>query len=228
MGFFADLKTKREAKKAQRQFDLELSEWSVENKALTSALEIFSAAAKGDQPEDHQLVQKSGELVLWTGTAIFHEAGRTPSRYVGASSGFSIPIVAGIRYRVGATKGSIIPGDEMQIEKEAGLVKLTNQRLIFAGSANTCEWLFSKFLSAGSNPTHNDFLFAVSNRKKTAGLRFSMEDGRHFAHLFALALYAFENGVPATVTAIKKELIENQEQKPKLILPASKPKEIKG
>jgi hypothetical protein len=55
-----------------------------------------------------------------------------------------------------------------------------------------------------------------------------MEDGRHFAHLFALALYAFENGVPATVTAIKKELKENEEQKPKLILPASKPKEIKG
>ena len=228
MGFFADLKTKRAAKKAQAVYELEMYEWDLENKALTSALDIFSAAAKGDQPEDHQLVQKSGELVLWTGTAIFHEAGRTPSRYVGASSGFSIPIVAGIRYRVGATKGSIIPGDEMQIEKEAGLVKLTNQRLIFAGSANTCEWLFSKFLSAGSNPTHNDFLFAVSNRKKTAGLRFSMEDGRHFAHLFALALYAFENGVPATVTAIKKELKESEEKKPKLILPVSKPKEIKG
>ena len=110
MGFFADLKTKREAKKAQRQFDLEMREWSVENKALTSALDIFSGAAKGDQPEDHQLVQKAGELVLWTGTAIFHEAGRTPSRYVGGSSGFSIPIVAGIRYRVGSTRGTLIPG----------------------------------------------------------------------------------------------------------------------
>jgi len=228
MGFFADLKTKRAAKKAQAVYELEMYEWDLENKALTSALDIFSGAAKGDEPDDNQLVQKAGELVLWTGTAIFHEAGRTPSRYVGASSGFSIPIVAGIRYRVGATKGSIIPGDEMQIEKEAGLVKLTNQRLIFAGSANTCEWLFSKFLSAGSNPTHNDFLFAVSNRKKTAGLSFSPEDGKAFAHLIALALYSFEKGIPATVTAIKKELKESEEKKPKLILPASKPKEIKG
>jgi hypothetical protein len=115
----------------------------------------------------------------------------------------------------------------VQIEKEAGLVKLTNQRLIFAGSANTCEWLFSKFLSAGSNPSRDDFLFAVSNRKKTAGLSFSPEDGKAFAHLIALALYSFEKGIPATVTAIKKELKESEEKKPKLILPAM-PKEIKG
>ena len=33
-----------------------------------------------------------GELVLWTGNAIYHEAGRTASRYVGGSQGFSIPL----------------------------------------------------------------------------------------------------------------------------------------
>jgi hypothetical protein len=67
MGFFADLKTKREAKKAQRIYQLELAEWDRENKVLSEALEIFEGAAKGDEPDDTSLVQKKGELVLWVG-----------------------------------------------------------------------------------------------------------------------------------------------------------------
>lgn len=222
MGFIADFKAKRAAKKAQAQFDLALNDWNLEHQALTTSLDIFTGAAKGDEPEDNQLVQKAGELVLWSGSAVFHEAGRTPSRYVGSSQGFSIPIVAGVRYRVGSTRGTLIPGDEMQMEKEIGLVKLTNQRLIFAGSANAAEWQFAKFLSAGTNPARNDFIFAVSNRKKTSGLRFSNEDGIAFGRLFALALYSYEKGIPATIKAIKEELKEIESKKPKLILPTAK------
>ena len=221
MGFFADLKAKRAAKKAQAQYELQLSEWNLDNQALTTALDIFNNASKGEEPSDGNLVQKAGELVLWSGEAIFHEAGRTPSRYVGRSSGISIPIVAGVRYRVGSTSGTLIPGDEMQMEKERGLVKLTNQRLIFAGSVNTAEWSFAKFLSAGTNPSRDDYLFAVSNRKKTSGLRFAPTDGVTFGRIFALALYAYEKGVPATIKAIKAELKESESNKPKLILPSA-------
>ena len=224
MGFFADLKAKRAAKKAQAQYELALSDWNLEHQALTTALDIFTNASKGDQPDDNQLVQKAGELVLWSGTATFHEAGRTPSRYVGRSQGISIPIVAGVRYRVGTSAGTLIPGDEMQMEKERGAVKVTTQRLIFTGSVNASEWAFAKFLSAGTNPTRDDYLFAVSNRKKTSGLRFTPEDGIIFGRIFALALYAFENGVPSTIKAIKEELKESEESKPKLTITNTAPK----
>jgi hypothetical protein len=228
MGFFADFKAKRAAKKAQALFDLQLNDWNLEHQALLTSLDIFTGAAKGDEPEDNQLVQKAGELVLWSGSAVFHEAGRTPSRYIGSSQGFSIPIVAGVRYRVGSTRGTLIPGEEMQMEKEVGLVKLTNQRLIFAGSANAAEWQFAKFLSAGTNPARNDFIFAVSNRKKTSGLRFSNEDGIAFSRLLALALYSYENGIPATIKEIKSAIKEIESQKPKLLLPPAKSKEIQS
>ncbi len=108
------------------------------------------------------------------------------------------------------------------MEKEVGLVKLTNQRLIFAGPNNAAEWQFSKFLSAGTNPDRNDFIFAVSNRKKTSGLRFSDEDGIAFSRLLALALYSYENGIPATIKEIKSAIKEIEGQKPKLILPTRK------
>ena len=220
MGFIADFKARRAAKRAQAQFELETYQWQSELELLNTALDIFTNAAKGDEPEDHQLVQKKGELVLWTGQAIFHEAGRAPSTYKGGSAGVSIPVVAGVRLRVGQFSGTVIPGQEMQIDKEAGLVKLTNQRLIFAGSLNTTEWSFAKMLSAARNEEGNDFIIGVSNRKKTSGLKFSAADGKAFARLFALALYAYENGIPETIKEIKSEITRRNKEKPKLVLPS--------
>ena len=224
MGFWSDLKAKRAAKKAQALFDSQLHDWNQEHQVLQHALDIFAGAANGEEPSDNNLVQKKGELILWTGTAIFHEAGRTPTRYTGRSQGFSIPIVAGIRYRVGSMAGQIVPGEEMQMDKEQGMVKLTNQRLIFVGPNNSSEWTFAKFLAASSNPSRDDYLFAVSNRKKTSGLKFSSQDGIAFSRLLALALYAYENGLPATVKAIKGEIKDIETSKPKLILAPSKTK----
>ena len=227
MGFIADFKARRAAKRAQAQFELETYQWQSELDLLNNALDIFTNAAKGDEPEDHQLVQKKGELVLWTGQAIFHEAGRTPSTYKGGSAGVSIPVVAGVRVRVGQFSGTVIPGQEMQIDKEAGLVKLTNQRLIFAGSLNTTEWSFAKMLSAARNEEGNDFIIGVSNRKKTSGLKFSASDGKAFARLFALALFAYENGIPETIKEIKSEITRRNKEKPKLVSTA-RTKQSKG
>ena len=227
MGFFANFKVKRAAKRAKKVYESELNEWEKENNVLTKALDIFTGAAKGDEPNDNSLVQKKGELVLWSGNGIYHEAGRTPSKYVGGSTGFSIPIVAGIRFRVGSFQGRVVPGDEMQLDKDSGMVKITNQRLIFTGPLSTAEWSYSKLLSTFSNPERNDFIFGVSNRKKSSGLKFSNEDGYAFAHLFALALHSYENTIPETIKAIKKELTESSEKKPKL-LGTSGVKEIEG
>lgn len=227
MGLLANFKAKRAAKKAQAIYELEQYEWEQENRVLNAALDIFTSALKGEEPNDLSLAQKKGELFLWSGNAIYHEAGRTASTYVGGSSGFSIPLVAGIRYRVGSFKGRVVPGEEMQIDKDSGMVKLTNQRLIFTGPLATSEWAFTKLLSSFSNPERTDFIFGVSNRKKSSGLRFTAEDGYAFAHLFALALHSYENTIPETIKAIKKELTESSEKKPKL-LGSGGVKEIEG
>jgi hypothetical protein len=228
MGFLENLKAKRAAKKAQQKYELELTQWQEEERILTNALEIFTSAANGKEPDDQSLVQKDGEFVIWTGNAVFHEAGRTPSRYVGGSSGFSIPIVAGIRYRVSATRGTLIPGESMQMDKDQGFVKLTNQRLIFAGSLETSEWAFNKILSVAKTETGNDFLIGVSNRKKTSGLRFPASDAQFFSRIFAMALYAYEEGIPATVKTIKNEIQQLAAEKPVLAIESTSKKSIEN
>ena len=221
MGFIASFKANRAIKKAKAAYESALYEWDRENDVLTQALDIFTDASSGSEPDDHSLAQKKDELVLWTGQGIYHVAGRTPSTFSGGSQGFSIPLVAGIRFRVGSFKGQMTPGVEMQMDKDQGMVKLTNQRLIFSGPIATTEWAFSKLLSSFSNPDRDDFIFGVSNRQKSSGIRFTPQDGYAFAHLFALALYSYEKGIPATIKAIKDELKEGTGDKPKLLLPPS-------
>ena len=58
MGFIANFKAKRAAKKAQAIYELEQNEWEQENRVLNAALDIFTSALKGEEPNDLSLAQK--------------------------------------------------------------------------------------------------------------------------------------------------------------------------
>ena len=81
--------------------------------------------------------------------------------------------------------------------------------------------VIAKPLSPFSIPDRDDLIFGVLNRQKSSSFRFTLQDGYAFAHLFALALYSYEKGIPATINAIKDELEEGAGDKPKLVLPPS-------
>ena len=77
----------------------------------------------------------------------------------------------------------------MQLDKEQGFVKLTNQRLIFSDSIARTEWAFTILLSAVRTEDGNGFLIGALNRKKTSGLRISKVGGPYLTRLFAMAPY---------------------------------------
>ena len=169
-------------------------------------------------------MQKAGEIVLWRGQGQFHETGKTAGHYEGSSQGVSIPIVAGIRYRVGATRGTFVSGNEIQVYKEVGDVVLTTDRLMFNGMMNTKEWDFSKWNGAATSSDENDYIFHVSNRQKTSGILFQGQDGREFNRFLAQALNAAEGGIAVVkpgVAKVLKELAEDEPKKPVLELPSA-------
>jgi hypothetical protein len=64
MGFFADLKAKRAAKRAQSVFDAELNDWNHEQEILTNALDIFTGAANGEKMQmdkEHGMVKLTNQ-----------------------------------------------------------------------------------------------------------------------------------------------------------------------
>ena len=62
---------------------------------------------------------------------------------------------------------------------------------------------------------------------KASGLGFTEFDDKAFARLFALALFAYENGIPATIKEINSEITGCNKEKPKLVLTDSA-KQSKG
>jgi len=219
MGWIAQMKANKADKKAQEAYALAHSEWETEIAIYNKALTAFQAAEKGEDSVANHVVQKHGEKALWTASAIFHEVGKTPSRYVGGSSGISIPITKGVRYRTSSTRGTIIPGTEYQMDKDQGIALITTTRVIFTGGLKTQEWLIENILGANRNENETDFTINVSNRQKPSGLRFNELDGKEFGRFLALAMSAVESGLPEMIQQLEDLKIKLNSEEPHLVLP---------
>jgi hypothetical protein len=132
-------------------------------------------------------------------------------------------LFAGVRYRVGAQRGTFVSGDPIQVYKEVGDVVLTTDRVLFNGMMNTKEWAFAKWNGAAASTDETDYIFHVSNRQKTSGILFSREDGRLFNRFLAQALNCEEEGIESvfkSLDGVLKDLAEDEPKKPVLALPA--------
>jgi len=214
MGFFAKLKAKRKFKRDQKAYAIAHSDWQTDIEIFKKIKEVFLLAAKGEDAEVNQTIQKAGEIVLWRAQGQFHEAGRGAGSYQGSSQGLSIPVVAGIRYRVGATRGTYVSGDPIQKYGEVGDVILTTDRVLFNGMFNTREWAFAKWNGAAASADETDYIFNVSNRQKTSGVLFGERDGREFNRFLSCALIAAEYGIDRVITEVDKNMKELEEDKP--------------
>ena len=224
MGFWADRKAKRVFKDAMRGYEFDHAKWAHDIEIFKKIKSAFESAIKGDDAVSNLTVQKSGEIVIWSGQGQYHEAGRTPGQYVGGSQGLSIPLVAGIRYRVGAIRGTFVPGDAVQAYKEVGDVILSTERIMFNGMYNTKEWALAKLNGAATSDDESDYIFHVSNRQKTSGILFDLSVGREFNRFLAQAIDAAENGLASVITTVDKVLIdlaEDEPKKPELIVPSA-------
>jgi hypothetical protein len=194
MSWFANFKAKRAAKKAVKAHAYALAEWQEDVATLEKIITVITAASNGEDSVPNTLMQQPGEHTLWSATGIFHEAGRTPSQYAGGSTGVSIPVGGGVRFKVGAQRGTIIPGAEMQMDKDQGVVMLTNERLVFVGPVKSQEWKFDKLLMLSTTDDESDYFISVSNRKSTSGVRFDVATGREFNRFLGAATAANEHG----------------------------------
>ncbi len=221
MSWFANFKAKRAAKKAAKAHAYALAEWHDDCATLDKLIDVFTLASKGEDSIPNTLMQKPGENTLWSSPAVFHETGRQPSRYVGGSSGVSVPVGGGVRFKVGAQRGTIVPGAEMQMDKDQGIVLLTNERLIFVGPVKNQEWNFDKLLMLSTNEDESDYIINVSNRKTVSGVRFDPITGREFNRFLGAAAAAHEHGYARVLDELESLKKQALAQEPKLVLPAA-------
>lgn len=220
MGFFADRKLSKAQELARDQYSEKVATWKSDRALLEKMELIFTNAKNGIDSISVVAVNEPGEIMLWSAAATFHETRRGPSTFVGGSSGISIPVVAGIRFRTGAVRGRSIPGDNLQADLDNGTAIVTTTRILFVGPMYSKEWSLSKIISIATYGEGSDFIINVSNREKSSGIRVNASQGNELNHILALAVTAAESGIPEVLSELAKIRTELTSTKPVLQLPA--------
>jgi hypothetical protein len=123
-------------------------------------------------------------------------------------------------------RGQVIPGEELQMDKDQGVVMLTTDRLIFTGPIKTQEWNFDKLLMISTTDDESDYFISVSNRQKTSGVRFDPATGREFNRFLGSAAAVNESGYEAVLEALDALKKEALAEEPQLVLPSATPPAI--
>lgn len=165
---FKEARAEAQEKKRREVAALEVKRLEQSVQVARSALELAKLEHRLERPSGVQL--KASETVFMTIAGVgLIEPRRAPSKWVGGSQGVSFRVAKGVSYRVGATRGHLVQGEETPTLIDKGTAVITDQRIIFLGSKRTTEWAFSKLLGF-SLDDEAMAIFNVSNRQKASGL----------------------------------------------------------
>lgn len=119
-----------------------------------------------------------------------------------------------MRYRVGATRGTFVPGDEVQSVVDFGSATVTNRRVVFTGGKATREWAYEKLVGMETNEDRSLVLLHVSNRQKVSGIKTPGHGLMTEALNVALAVVQNNNSTQEVAAAITDELTRHEAEKP--------------
>jgi hypothetical protein len=148
---------------------------------------------QGQDPlTDPPMVLKKDERAVFvvSGVGLF-EPRRTPGHWEGHSSGFSIPVAGGIRWRVGQSRGHYVQGDEVPTTIDHGTFVITTQRAVFEGTTQTREWAFGKLVAVQHYANRPWSAIQVSNRQKVSGIIYDPSTAGPLRTAFDVALGVF-------------------------------------
>jgi hypothetical protein len=215
----------REAKKSDRRFQKALGPWQKEHDRLERVTQVLADAVAG-RSQQVGIMLTGGEVGLWAMPGSLVEARRGPGHYQGRSSGVSVPIGFGVRYRTGSSRGHYVQGKEVLTPIDAGRIVITTQRVVFAGQKQTREWRFSKLVAPSGINGGKGMLLSVSNRQKVSGVLF--QSLTEFDTYLNAGFVASQSNVQAAYLWSKQVTDEHQESRPQLAAKAEQSAPVNG
>lgn len=212
---------KHHEKKLAEHYKHDLAHWQELHDSTAETLSLvqnFNGLASTD------LILKRGEAVFATITnASLIEERRGAGHFEARSSGVSIPIgsIGGhsVRYHVGATRGHYVQAPPTPTAIDTGTVFITNQRVVFQGTRQTRECVFSKLIGF----QHTDdgaTVFSVSNRQKPTVIHYGKEIAGWVDFRLDLALAHYNGTVPDLIAQLQGQIAQLQATKPQPPVPA--------
>lgn len=152
--------------------------------------------------------------------------------YQGGSSGYSIRVAKGVRFRVGSHRGTYVPSPEvLKVIDTDGNLYMTTQRVIYTSPARNREWAFPKTVDlyhsdqVSGNAGWGATFIAVTNRQKTSGFIYPISEARTIRDRLLLALAIHDGTVEVMVVGLKEQQVELRQSEP---TSPPKPPELEG
>ena len=196
----------------QRREKKALAQWQAQRDGYADFLQTaqtFNGTGSTD------LMLAPGEAVFYKviGTSLIEER-RTGGHYQGRSSGVSIPVGLGVRYRTGGTRGHYVQGTPTPTAIDTGTVYITNKRVIFQGARQTRECAFAKLIGFQHSVSEGSTTFSVSNRQKPTTIHYGPSMSGAFDFRLDLALAHFRGTVGEVVARLQADLARIDASRP--------------
>lgn len=203
---------KRRERQAGQRYELALATWQGEVEELSGLLN--RAVTRMGGPSQNMIL-KQGESVFARVTDVgIVEMRKGAGHWEGRSSGFSIPIGAGVRYRVGSSQGHYISGNPAPQSVDRGELNVTNQRAVFLGNSKTIECQFAKLLSV--QWATGEVAISVTNRQKPTVVHYGAALDSWLRLRFELALAIFHGEADELANSLRGALSVLQRERPQL------------
>jgi hypothetical protein len=196
-----------------KHFDMDWNELASLFPAVHEDL-IVGKVARGWMPESlgTRLLTKRGEVVHFeTSASIIKEV--VEREWHGGTSGFSIPLGKGFRYRVGSVRGkSVVVGSHLSVE-DSGVFTISSQRIVFTGQKRTIDVPFGRLASI--ELFSDGVRIHASNRQRP--VLFRVGSPQITAAIVSEAYQRFESGTPGKPQQVRTKA--RQQSTPSLIEP---------
>ena len=206
-------KRENQLERANRHYAKDHARWEADLATLSRYSGLAHEFRGGDTDG---IVLKAGERAFYTATGaalIEYRAGAR--QFVGRSSGVSVPIGFGMRYRVGQTRGRVVQAPPQETAIDTGVFVVTNQRAVFRGAKQTRECLSAKMVGYDLEDD-GDLIISVTNRQKPTQIRFSRRLVTDVGFYFELAISHFNGTVQTRIRELDQLIDEHRRSEPQV------------
>ena len=228
VGVFKNLTKKTKDARALKDYESALAAWEEQHEHVSELLEMatnleetYRQAEQAGftvrlKPDEHILIGLVG------GSGLI-EPRSSGGRYQGGSRGVSVRVAKGVRFRVGAHRGTYVPGPDVQKAIDTGGdAYVTTQRVLYTSPERNREWLYKStvdvFHSDEWVPGFGVTYLSVTNRQKTSGFAYPMDWARTVRDRVLLGMAVFDGTVDDLTGGLQeqhRELLASRPTDPK-------------
>jgi hypothetical protein len=201
----------------KRNQDAELAVWEATRQRVESFLDRaqhFEGFTNTQDPSLALPLHGDERALLVVHGAQLVAPRRLPGHWIGGNTGFTFHVTKGVNYRVGATRGTYVSGEEQPEVVDTGVATFTDHRVVFTGTRHSQEWDFDKVLGYHHDDADSWTAIPVSNRQTVSGLRYNQEHAEEIRFALALGLARFHGSADSLVTDLSMQLSELDRDRP--------------